>query len=129
MQLYEGRVPRTAENFKKLFLGSAAYNKTPLSLIGNAFHEVFTNGFAAAGRLPGGNMSIYGPTFRDENFDVLHTKPGLLSSASQGNTNSSEWVLTLAPCPYLDHRYVVFGEVVEGLPLLRYIESIGRLLH
>lgn len=71
-------------------------------------------------------MSIYGPKFKDESFEVLHTKPGLLSSVSNGNTNSSEWILTLGPCAYFDHRHVVFGEVVDGLHLLRYIESIGN---
>ena len=125
VKLYESRAPKTVENFKRLFLGTASYNNNPLSLLGSIFHQVFTNSFAASGKMPNGSMSIYGPKFRDENFDLLHTKPGLLSSVSNGNTNSSEWMLTLAPCPYFDHRHVVFGEVIEGFHILRYIESIG----
>jgi peptidylprolyl isomerase len=109
MQLFESIVPKTAENFKRMLLGSAVYNNKLLSLLGSTFHQVFTNGFASSGRLKHGPMSIYGPIFRDESFEILHTKPGLLSSVSKGNTNSSEWVLTLAPCPYLDHRNVVLG--------------------
>jgi cyclophilin family peptidyl-prolyl cis-trans isomerase len=34
-------------------------------------------------------------------------------------------MVTFGPCPYFDHKQVVFGEVIDGLHLLDFIENAG----
>ena len=76
-------MPRTSENFKRLLLGTASYQGKALSLINNRVHQYVPRGFIELGHLADGNCSIFGPTFRDESFQMLHDRPGLLTSMSE----------------------------------------------
>lgn len=131
-ELYKDVVPKTAENFLKLCEGKSGMAKSkpdvPLSYKGSIFHRVIKDFMIQFGDFTNfdgtGGESIYGEKFEDENFEIKHDKPFLLSMANAGpNTNGSQAFITCVPTPHLDGKHVVFGEVIEGKRLVRLIEK------
>jgi peptidyl-prolyl cis-trans isomerase A (cyclophilin A) len=130
VELFEDKVPNTIKIFSGLAAGthewthpSTGEKHTKPYYDGIIFHRVI-DGFMIQGGDPLGK-GYGGPGFQfaDEfHPELRHDKAGILSMANAGpNTNGSQFFITLGPTPHLDKRHSVFGQVVEGLDVVKII--------
>ncbi|XP_026643279.1 problable inactive peptidyl-prolyl cis-trans isomerase-like 6 isoform X2 [Microtus ochrogaster] len=117
--------------FEVLCTGTAGFSERGVKLHykDSIFHRVVQNGWIQGGDIVQGRgddgESIYGPIFEDENFSIPHNKRGVLGMVNRGHhTNGSQFYVTLQAAPYLDRKYVAFGQLIEGTEVLRQLELV-----
>eukprot|EP01116_Phalansterium_solitarium_P002477 TRINITY_DN1252_c0_g1_i1.p1 TRINITY_DN1252_c0_g1~~TRINITY_DN1252_c0_g1_i1.p1 ORF type:complete len:171 (-),score=32.41 TRINITY_DN1252_c0_g1_i1:157-669(-) len=130
MELFANIVPKTAENFRQLCTGEFRKGGVPLGYKGTTFHRVIKEFMVQGGDFVKGDgtgkMSIYGTMFEDENFQLKHTGAGLLSMANSGpNSNGCQFFLTCGPAEWLDGKHVIFGQVIDGMKVVRMVENVS----
>ena len=130
VRLFDAETPNTVANFTGLADGSKEWTdprsgrkvKQPY-FNGTIFHRVI-DGFMIQGGDPlGQGTGGPGYTFADEFHPKLkHDKAGILSMANRGpNTNGGQFFITLAATPWLDNKHSVFGEITEGMDVVKRI--------
>jgi peptidyl-prolyl cis-trans isomerase A (cyclophilin A) len=132
VRLFEDEAPATVANFVGLAEGTKEWTdpksgqkvKRPY-YNGLVFHRVI-EGFMIQGGDPlGTGTGGPGYKFADEfSPKARHGKAGILSMANSGpNTNGGQFFITLAATPWLDNKHSVFGEVIDGLDVIKKIGS------
>jgi len=127
VKLFTEEAPKTIENFIGLAEGTRSWvdPKTGQSVKkplynGLVFHRIIKD-FMIQGGDPLGN-GTGGPGYRfEDEFNSPRTfdKPGILAMANAGpNTNGSQFFITVVPTPWLNKHHTIFGEVVDGYPVI-----------
>lgn len=121
--LFDDIAPKTCENFTT-HCKKGYYD-------GVIFHRIIEDFMIQGGDPTGtgrGGESIWGKNFEDECArDVTFDKPGLLAMANAGpGTNGSQFFITTTATPWLHMKHTIFGEVTEGMDVVRQLEAVEK---
>jgi cyclophilin family peptidyl-prolyl cis-trans isomerase len=125
LDLYEDATPITVNNF--VFLAEKGFYH------GTTFHRLVDSQdltVIQGGDPEGTGSGGPGYQFEDEIVKSLKfDRPGLLAMANPGtpDTNGSQFFIALNEPAYLNGAHTIFGEVTDGMPVVREINSIPTL--
>ena len=122
-ELFADETPKTAENFRQMCTGEFMRGSRPAGYLKTPVHRVIKEFMIQGGDILKGDgtgcISIYGESFPDENFNLRHSGPCLLSMANSGpDTNGSQFFVTCGKCDWLDGKHVVFGKVLDATSMM-----------
>ena len=129
-RLFDAETPNTVANFIGLADGSKEWTDprtgrkvTQPYYNGTIFHRVIDRFMIQGGDPLGQGTGGPGYTFADEfHAKLRHSKAGILSMANRGpNTNGGQFFITLAETPWLDNKHSVFGEITDGMDVVKKI--------
>jgi peptidylprolyl isomerase len=122
IRLYPEVAPLACENFIRL--AQQQYYD------GIVFHRIIKDFMIQGGDPTGtgrGGDSIWKKSFKDEfSSDYTFDRPGILAMANSGpSSNGSQFFITTVATPWLDHKHTIFGEVVEGMNIVKKMENVS----
>ncbi|XP_045773432.1 uncharacterized protein LOC123872878 isoform X2 [Maniola jurtina] len=113
--LYADLVPYTCENFLRLCeTKRGGYSGTPV-------HRIVKDGWIQCG-----GFGLKSTDLDCENFIVPHDRRGVLCMANNGRhvDCSTQFFVLLQSAPWMAHKYVAFGQLIDGDSTLKAIESV-----
>lgn len=119
IKLYPEEAPKTVAHIKEL-VEKGFYN-------GIIFHRIIAGFVIQGGDPTGTGTGGSGKSIPDEfNNNLKHSKKGMVAMANSGRPNSqdSQFYITLAPLDFLDGKYTVFGEVIEGMDVITKMGNV-----
>jgi cyclophilin family peptidyl-prolyl cis-trans isomerase len=132
VRLLPDAAPKTVANFVELAKGERPFKDargrwvTRPYFNGLTFHRVEKDDLIQGG-CPNGD-GTGGPGYQFENEtseDLKFDKPGRVAMANAGrDTNGSQFFITLKASPSYDGKYTIFGDVVEGLDVVKTISAV-----
>ncbi len=122
-ELYQFQAPNTVANFIGLAEGTKIKGKHFYD--NTTFHRIIDRFMIQGGDPTGTGLGGPGYKFNDEISNLKHDREGRLSMANSGpNTNGSQFFITLGPVSQLDGKYTLFGQVVDGMDVVRKIGKV-----
>ncbi|XP_074381251.1 peptidyl-prolyl cis-trans isomerase 2-like [Apium graveolens] len=134
MKLFYDTTPITARNFRSLCTGMKGTSKIsgkPLHYKGSTFHRIIPGVMCHGGDFTlddgSGGESVFGSDkFLSENFIKKHTGRGILSMVNtKKGADGSQFFICTTKTDWLDGKHVAFGEVVQGMDVVKAMENVG----
>ena len=119
IELFPKEAPNTVNNFVSL-ARDGYYD-------GVVFHRVIKGFMIQGGDPTGTGAGGPGYSFEDEIVpSLVFDRPGLLAMANAGggNTNGSQFFITVVPTPHLNGAHTILGRVTEGQKVVDAIVSV-----
>lgn len=114
IQLFPAKAPITVNSF--IFLVKEGF------FDGVTFHRVLKDFVAQGGDPTGSGAGGPGYQFINEDSDLQFDKAGVVAMANAGrDTNGSQFFITYTPLPHLNGSYTIFGQVLEGMDVVKGI--------
>ena len=133
LELFPNHAPKTVRNFVELAQGTREYVDPRTGQPGSGpyydgtiAHRVIDGFMVQMGDPTGTGRGGPGYTFDDEfHPELSFDQPYLLAMANAGpKTNGSQFFITVAPTPHLNHKHTIFGKVADN-ESVRVVDAIA----